>query len=101
MEGREAMMISSPGWRPPVVVARPQRADVAVQPALQRVGVGPAGEALGDGGMVQDVGAHLLGELVRREHHGIEIDLLEVVGWRFRQAAVRVRARAPGVIDAA
>ena len=47
------------------------------------------------------VEAHQLGELVRREHHRVEIDLPEVAGRRPRQIAVRIGARAPGVIDAA
>ena len=40
-------------------------------------------------------------ELVGREHDGVEIDLLEIAGRRLRQVGVAVRARAPGVIDAA
>ena len=32
--------------------------------------------------------AHQLRELVRREHHGVEIDLLELAGRRLRQVAV-------------
>src|SRR5262249_23558351 len=51
--------------------------------------------------MVGAVETHQLGELVGREYDGVEIDFLEIAGRRVRQVAVRIRARAPGVIDAA
>ena len=47
------------------------------------------------------VEAHQLGELMGREHDRVEIDFLEIAGRRLRQLAMRIRARAPGVIDAA
>ena len=47
--------------------------------------------------VVGAVEAHQLGELVGREHDGVEIDFLEVTGRRVRQIAVRIRARAPSM----
>ncbi len=38
---------------------------------------------------------------MRREHHRVEVDFLEVVRGRLRQPGLTVRACAPGVIDAA
>ena len=44
---------------------------------------------------------HEIFELVRREHHRVEIDLLQVFGRRLGQLVGDVGARAPSVIDAA
>src|SRR5262249_31908747 len=51
--------------------------------------------------VVGAVEAHQLGELMGREYDRVEINFLEIAGRRVRQVAVRIRARAPGVIDAA
>src|SRR5436190_22666416 len=42
-----------------------------------------------------------LRQLVWREDHAIEIDFLEIAGWRMWQVGMGVRAGAPGMIDAA
>src|SRR5439155_3746500 len=51
--------------------------------------------------MVGAIEPHQLGELIRREHDRIEIDLPEIAGRRLRQGAMCIRARTPGMIDAA
>ena len=51
--------------------------------------------------MVGPEGRDQRGKLLRREHHGVEIDLPEIARRRFRQAALRIAARPPGVVDAA
>src|SRR2546430_9131920 len=36
-----------------------------------------------------------------REHHGVEVDFLQIMRRRLRQLAMRIRPRAPGVVDPA
>src|SRR5262245_52907570 len=40
-------------------------------------------------------------ELVRREHHAVDVDALQIVRWGMRQVGMAVGPRSPGMIDAA
>src|SRR5690349_24908694 len=44
---------------------------------------------------------HQRRQLTGRKHHSVDIDALEVSRRRLRQCAMAIRARAPGMVDAA
>src|SRR5215469_5211016 len=50
--------------------------------------------------MVRAEHSHQRGELVRCEHHRIDIDSSEVIRGRLRQSTVTIGTRAPGMVDA-